>query len=222
MSKIGKRIGIILLFAAIVGIAASLLIPKKGILAIDVSHHNKNVKKNIEQVQPRILIAKASEGTNFKDPKFKEHFMMCADQKIWFGAYHFFSFDKDVKKQFENYVATVKLSSSHCPHYLIDVKPILDVEDNPGKRRLGFREMRRKVRQFGQLCYEEFGCYPIIYCNEPYRLFYFAFGFDQYVFWTRNIFTNPIIPSPMHQYKVDKQRNLDLNKVYDLSKIMRF
>lgn len=221
--KMGKRTrNIIILSIIVIALTIILLVPRKGVMAIDVSHHNKGVKAKIEKFQPRIIIAKASEGTNFKDPKFKEYFKMSVENKLWFGAYHFFSFDKDVKRQFRNYLETVKLRTGGCPEYRIDVKPILDVETNPGKRNPGYFELRRKVREFGKLCFEEFGCYPIIYCNEAYRLIYFLFGFEDYVFWTRNTVTNPLLPSAMHQYKEDKANNLDLNRVYDLSKIMRF
>lgn len=213
---------ILILSAILIALAVVLFVPRDGISAIDVSHHNKDVKAKVEMFRPRIIIAKASEGTNFKDPKFNEHFRISIENRLWFGAYHFLSFDKDVKPQFQNYLECVKLSARHCPRYKIDVKPILDVEDNPGKRKLGYREMRRKVREFGKLCFEEFGCYPIIYCSEAYKWIYFLFGFDDYVFWIRNTVTNPLLPCAIHQYKEDKHHNLDFNRVNDLSKIMRF
>lgn len=220
--KITKKLLNVIIFSGIfIVLATLLLVPQKGILAIDVSHHNTDVKSKIEKFKPEVLIAKATEGVNFKDPKFDEYFCLSVEHKLGFGAYHFLSFDKDVKKQFQNYLASVKLSDNSCPRYKIDVKPILDVEDNPGKRNLGFKEMRSKVREFGKYCYEEFGCYPIIYCSEAYRLFYFLFGFDDYVFWTRNTVTNPLFPSAMHQYKEDKRNNLDFNRIYEISKVMR-
>ena len=208
---------ILAVVVAAVAVGAMILIPREGTLAIDVSHHNRDVKSHIERFQPEILIAKATEGTNFKDSKFNHHRRLAADKNITFGAYHFLSFDKDAKKQFQNFLETVKSGSGD---YKIQIKPILDVEDIPGKRKLSYGEMRRKVRKFGELCREEFGCYPIIYCSEGYRILYFLFGFNDYVFWTRNTATNPIFPSAMHQYLEDKHLNLDFNRVYDMSKIM--
>ena len=200
--------------------ALRLFIPKEGVLALDVSHHNSKVSGHVENFRPALLIAKATEGVTFKDPKFDYHYKLAKETKTNFGAYHFLSFDVDIKKQFDNYLKTIKLNSSSRQGYKINIRPILDVENNPGKGKMGYSELRRMVREFGELCFKEFHCYPIIYCDEFYRICYFLKGFDQYLFWVRNTLTNPLLASVMHQYKEDKKLNLDFNRVYDLPRIL--
>ena len=197
-----------------------LLVPKNGVLALDVSHHNSKVSEHVKIFRPSLLIAKATEGVAFRDPKFDYHFKLAKENETYFGAYHFLSFDKDVKKQFDNYLKTIKFDFSTRQGYKINVRPILDVENNPGKAKMGYTDLRRMVHEFGELCLKEFDCYPIIYCDECYRICYFLTGFDQYLFWTRNTVTNPLFTSVLHQYKEDKILNLDFNRLYDLTSIL--
>lgn len=206
-----------------IGICALILmvlfVPRKGMLAIDVSHHNGNVYPKVKKFKPKIMIAKATEGTYFIDPRFEKNYKIARDNNIIFGAYHFLNFNKDVKRQFDNYVRAVRSASSPSG-YKMDLKPLLDVELIPGQSNLGYNQLRKKVRQFGELCYKEFGCYPIIYCNQGYRFFYFSLGFNDYEFWVRSLYTNPVLRCAIHQYKEDKVHNLDFNRVYDLKAIM--
>lgn len=215
-----KTILVSIVLTAVVLIALHLFYPRDGVMAIDVSHHNKDVAGKVERYRPEIMIAKASEGTAFKDSKFIEHFRISSKNNILFGAYHFLNFDKDAKKQFGNYLSAVKSTGNNGKLYNIDIKPVLDVEKNPGKPLPGFRQVRRMVREFGEECRQQFGCYPIIYCDEAFRLFYFPFGFEDYVFWIRNTLTNPIFPAAIHQYKEDKNINLDFNRVFDMEKVL--
>ena len=188
-----------------------------GYSAIDISHHNTDVEAKLEKYKPHIVIAKASEGVSFKDPKFNDYFQLCQKRKILFGAYHFLSFDKDIKNQFQNFCSVVKVGNNQ---YKIALKPVLDVERNSGKQTPEAKEIRRMVKEFGQLCYKEFGCYPIIYCNEIYRWYYFAYGFREYTFWIRNTIAVPLLPCAIHQYKEDKGINLDFNRINDISQIL--
>lgn len=204
-----KIFGILL----VLGVLVYLFYPQdQCALGIDVSHYNKNVEYIIEKYQPRCIIAKATQGTNYKDPTFNYHKKLAKQYHIPFGAYHFFSFKDEIEDQFENY--------KNCIEKDINIKPIIDVESYNNLKDLTYEEMTSKIKRFGELCYEYYGVYPIIYCDELYRIKYFLVGFDDYEFWTCNHVTNNLFPASIHQYKINKKDHIDLNKIYNFNSIL--
>lgn len=96
-----------------------------AIFGIDVSHHNGD-KINWElfaRQKVAFVYLKASEGTKFRDPKFRGHWTTLAQhQKIYRGAYHFLSADDDPEEQANYFLATMgKLEADDLP-------PVVDLE----------------------------------------------------------------------------------------------
>lgn len=193
-------------------IAIYLFYPKKGITGIDVSHHNDNVVEYVYSNKVNFMIAKASEGKSFQDKRYKLHRRLAQIKNIKFGAYHFLNFNTPARAQFENFKKVVK------KHHL-DIRPVLDVELYGNKQWPETKHLRSLVKEFGELCREEYGCYPIIYCNESFKARYFLTGFQEYPIWICNYVTNNINNCEMQQYKIDSKYNIDLNKIYNPDRI---
>jgi lysozyme len=97
---------------------------------LDISHYSAALpfgelwKKNIWYVY-----IKATQGTGYKDPKFKENWKavgnLPASQRIARGAYHFLSATKDPKLQAEKFVAYVNLQGGFNSD---DLPPVMDLE----------------------------------------------------------------------------------------------
>lgn len=202
-------------FLVIAAIVIYLFYPKKGIVGIDVSHHNDNVLGYIENNEVNYIIAKASEGVTLQDKKYEQHRRLAENKKILFGAYHFLNFNTSARDQFENFKNVAK--KQH-----LDLKPVLDVELYGKKLYPEKSHLRALVKEFGELCYNEYGCYPMIYCNEDFKIRYFLTGFSEYPIWICNYVTNNINGCDMQQYKIDRLHNIDLDKIYNIERVVLY
>lgn len=163
-------------------------------MGIDVSHHNNILSgnapetyKNLDSLQ--FLIAKSTQGSGFVDDKFEKH-RRFARQNGWkFGAYHFLTREHDASEQFENFRKAVGKD--------IDIIPCLDIERYDEKA-WGRSEARKQLKEWNERCKAYYGVYPIVYCNEFYRIAYFHDMPNK--FWISNWVTKPLLPCAIHQY----------------------
>ncbi|MDE5882968.1 MAG: hypothetical protein K2H60_14710 [Muribaculaceae bacterium] len=156
---------------------------------IDVSHYN-TINESTEGIdQINFIIAKATEGSDHIDTKYLKHKKYAYENGIKFGAYHFLSKISPIADQFENYKRVVGKD--------IDIIPCLDIEQINGKH-WGRGEARKAVKEWSTLCLDYYGKYPIIYCNDFYRIFYFSDMLNQ--FWISNWHTRPFTKCAIHQY----------------------
>jgi lysozyme len=118
-------------------------------VGIDISHWNtvydwKKVNRKVD-----FCIIKATEGSNYRDPKFRPYWNSCKNLKITKGAYHFFKPGTSAEAQFNNFKRNVKLSTGDFP-------PILDVEVWNGTD-------MKEVNAWLKLAEEHYGVKPIVY-----------------------------------------------------------
>lgn len=171
---------------------------------IDVSHHN-NITSQVPPDAFKVLdslefiIAKATQGGGFVDGKYKKHREFSRKKGWKFGAYHFLTREHAVVSQFENFKNTVGRD--------IDIIPCLDIERYDGSH-WGRREARNMLRQWNELCLNYYGEYPIVYCNDTYRIVYF--GDMPNKFWINNWITKPFTDCVIHQYTSNSE-TLDYN-----------
>ncbi|MDH6341589.1 GH25 family lysozyme M1 (1,4-beta-N-acetylmuramidase) [Parabacteroides sp. PFB2-12] len=85
----------------------------RGYQGIDVSHHQGEI--NWEQVGAdkniQFVYIKATEGTSFKDPKYRYNTKQAQKQGIKTGAYHYFRTILTPPKQAEHFINTIKNSN---------------------------------------------------------------------------------------------------------------
>jgi len=115
---------------------------------IDISHYNKVTNWSKLESKIDFCIIKSSQGSNYKDPKFKSYWTSSKKHKIVRGAYHFFSPNVSAEKQFNNFKNCVKLEKGDLP-------PVLDVELKESNM--------TEVNKWLELATEYYGVKPIIY-----------------------------------------------------------
>lgn len=58
---------------------------------------------------------KATEGSSFQDPLFKQNWEQANRKNMRIGAYHFFSYDSKGSTQAANFIKTVSLKNNDLP-----------------------------------------------------------------------------------------------------------
>ena len=111
-----------------------------GLYGIDVSKHQGNIhwdevelrydmvtrrisKHGTMQAPLTFAIAKATEGITTTDPMFELNKKGIRERNIILGAYHYFSYLSDAKKQAEKYLQVAKLDKGN-------LVPIIDIEED--------------------------------------------------------------------------------------------
>tara|TARA_B100001758_G_scaffold242940_1_gene251971 strand:- start:1387 stop:2238 length:852 start_codon:yes stop_codon:yes gene_type:complete len=128
------------------------------IFGIDISHHQGRIdwrEMRTSHHPIEFVFIKATEGTTFKDPKFKYNWKNAKKYHYIRGAYHFYSPNSNSTKQFENYKSNVKIKEG-------DFIPILDIEQ---EGRLGSKNLRKGVLNWLKLAEKEYAVKPMIYTN---------------------------------------------------------
>lgn len=154
----------------------------QNIYGVDLSHHN--TVEDWDKVTASFVYLKATEGMDYVDPTFERRVKECKKRRILVGAYHFMTTSSSPEKQFENFRKTIGKDN-------ISLIPVLDIEQN--KDKLPVSELRRRVKVFSQLCKNEYGKLPILYCSQGFYLKYFA-GLPN-DFWCGNVNETVYIPT---------------------------
>lgn len=99
-----------------------------NIRGIDISNWQTNV--NFSKVKSdgiEVIIIKATEGVNFVDKRFEEHYKGAKDQGLKLGFYHFMSDTTNPKQQAKDFWNAIKDKK-------FDIIPVLDIEkENQGR-----------------------------------------------------------------------------------------
>lgn len=94
-------------------------------VALDVSYYQGNVDWPKVSPRPVLVICKASEGTNYRDPNLAANWQALKSLNVHRGAYHYFHPEMDATAQFANYQKAVTAAGGFISS---DVAPALDVE----------------------------------------------------------------------------------------------
>ncbi len=161
--------------------------PVKG---IDVSHYQGEIKWASIQKDLGISFAfiKATEGSSHIDEKFEENWEKATGSGLYIGAYHFFSFDSDGKRQAKNFI-------SHVPKKKNMLPPVVDVEyygkkaNNPPKVKVVRKELDDLLFELEK----EYNCKPIIYTTISVYQKYINEYYNSYPLWIRNVYYRPFL-----------------------------
>lgn len=176
---------------------------------VDLSHHNRIEHHSEKIANVAFMIAKATEGSDWVDPTYKKHKKYATKHDIKFGAYHFLSKTSPISDQFNLFRKTVGKD--------IDIIPCVDIEKTAGKH-WSRRQARKAIKEWSDSCLSYYGRYPIIYCNDYYRIFYFLDMPNP--FWISNWHTRPLTNCVIHQY-TSNDETLDYNHLMtDLTNIL--
>ncbi|MCP4406157.1 MAG: hypothetical protein GY807_00015 [Gammaproteobacteria bacterium] len=151
---------------------------------IDVSHHQGNIAFNRVTQDPRnfkFCFVKATEGFDFKDPRFKRNWQKSREVGYLRGAYHFF-LNKGGKRQAENFLLRVN-------HRHGDLQPALDLEVSITRQQRG--RFVERARKFVDVIEAELGRKPFIYTTRGFWDMYGNPDFSDCPLWVANFTTRP-------------------------------
>lgn len=131
------------------------------IFGVDVSHWNtyKEVTtSHYESLHDKdFVIAKATQGTDFKDNKFADFMRICEKHNILRGAYHFVT-ESDPYKQAINFVSTIR------PYG--DTLIALDFETSGGYMVVSQNTVDKYLLPLAKYVKEMTGVPPLIYASQ--------------------------------------------------------
>ncbi|MEW6734767.1 MAG: glycoside hydrolase family 25 protein [Acidobacteriota bacterium] len=158
---------------------------------IDVSHYNGTIKFNLVKSAGIIFaFAKATEGTSYRDAKFKDNWKAMKDAGIIRGAYHYFIPSDDASQQASHFIETVELQPGDLP-------PVLDVESAGNDQQV----LINGVKTWLEVVEKQTGYKPIIYTSPSFWNSNMTDQFGAYPLWIANYKTGaPTIPSGWTQW----------------------
>ena len=108
---------------------------------IDVSHYQGIIDwPTVEGADIRFAYIKATQGTQWVDPRFVENWSAVARTSIRRGAYHFLEPDVDGTAQAKHFLKTVKLKEG-------DLLPVVDVETKGPNLRVNLEKFLNEVKR---------------------------------------------------------------------------
>lgn len=152
---------------------------------IDLSHHNGEI--DFERVAKAdadvgFIYLKATEGTDYIDPRFIRNSYDALRSGHYVGVYHFFRYDRDGELQALNFLSAMRGRSFELP-------PAVDVEDWGNPDGQATATIVERLRAFLTRLETE-GYSPVIYTNlEGYHRLIKG-NFDDYPLWIAS-FSNP-------------------------------
>ncbi|MCO4770688.1 MAG: glycoside hydrolase family 25 protein [Deltaproteobacteria bacterium] len=158
-------------------------------LGIDVSHHQGAIDwRTVEQDGVRFAWIKATEGGDWKDPRFAENWAATRVAGIPRGAYHYFTFCAPGAAQAQNFIDSVPAEASALP-------PAIDLEfaGNCSKRP-SRAELRAELDPFLAALRRHYGVEPVLYVTPiSYWRFVAGSGLDV-ALWRRDVTGTPRWP----------------------------
>jgi lysozyme len=144
--------------------------PTQSVVGIDVSHHNGAIDWSaVSKDQVGFVFCKASQGSTFKDPNFKNNIAALKAAGFTFGGYHFFTFQgASPEDQVNNFLdGTIDYSQPGT------LPPVLDVEWQQGDAANAYITNNKQacidsIKAWIQLVQERTGRVPMIYTNTNF------------------------------------------------------
>ncbi|MFV2062172.1 MAG: GH25 family lysozyme, partial [Chloroflexota bacterium] len=134
----------------------------KFILGIDVSHHNGDIDfDKVREAGNRFVFIKATQDTEFVDPRFLTNMERARAAGLAAGGYHFFDYTLDGKAQADHFIDRLELGEAINDA----LPPVVDVEcwAPIGSSTQVVAEAR--LRDFVARVYERTGRLPLLYTS---------------------------------------------------------
>ena len=159
---------------------------KYQIRGIDVSHHQGEIDwDRIAREGYRFVYIKATEGGDFKDPRFQRNWAEAKRVGLIRGAYHFFTFCKPGVEQASNFTSVVPEDSEALPP-VIDFEFVGNCRERPPRK-----AVLVELFAYAKLVREKCGKDPILYVTRAAHSQYLEGEIDDYRIWIRDIFRQP-------------------------------
>lgn len=155
---------------------------------IDVSKYQGTI--NWEEVAQdrniQFVYIKATEGATATDRRYSRNIKKAREAGLKVGSYHFFTYRKSAREQFENFKRQVRRSQQ-------DLIPVVDVEQT-GNNGCTREQVQHTLSEFMELVKREYGCYPILYSQYSFYNAYLAPEFNKYfIFIARYGMSEPVL-----------------------------
>jgi lysozyme len=150
-----KRVDTLTVQVAGLGTEAFIQATREGkARGLDISH-NMSAKSldwpKLKSEGISFVFVKASQGTQFRDPLFVDHWRAAGEAGVLRGAYHILS-GGGAAAQAESFLQVIKGDRGELP-------PVVDFERNPA----GNTATVEDVLEFSRIIHERTGCTPILY-----------------------------------------------------------
>jgi lysozyme len=182
--------------------------PVKG---IDISHWQGNIDiQKLKDQGNAFLIAKATDGTSYVDPKYSRNKEEAKKAGLIFGSYHWLKISQDIDAQVEHFV---KVTGKKQPG---ELPPVIDWEPDKDTKSVGVAQTKARLLEFLQKLEAIHGVAPIIYASPG---FLDAYGdlsaFSRFPLWIAHYGVgHPRIPRAWPTYTIwqyTDKNGLDLN-----------
>ncbi|KAK7931913.1 hypothetical protein PG985_002625 [Apiospora marii] len=153
---------------ALLSSAALLGTTQAEVQGFDISHYQPNVNfKEAYAAGARFVIIKATEGTNYIDPKFSEHWTGATNAGLIRGAYHF------ARPNSGSGAAQATFFLAHGGGWTKDGRTLpgmLDLESGSSSQCYGLSAggMVAWIRDFSNTYHGKTGRYPMLYTNPSW------------------------------------------------------
>lgn len=156
---------------------------------VDVSHYQGDIDwLTLARQDLDFAFIKATEGSGHIDECFYENWQAAGETDLLTGAYHFFSFESEGKKQAQFYIDTVgSLSGKLAP--AVDVEFYGDKSGDPPPK----EEVVKQLRELLAALEEHYQVKPVIYTTYQAYHRYIENEFDEYPLWIRNVYYRPFL-----------------------------
>lgn len=197
LHKILKFIGIIssLILTSSFFQCQSCLAPLKSIQGFDISHHQGHIHwQQISSSHFQFVYIKATEGTDYIDPLFKENWHQAKKTELKVGAYHFFNICRSGDLQARNFIRTV-------PKRAVSLAPAIDLEyDTKCIQTLTKDQLLKNIDAMQQQLQKYYAKIPIFYTSPQFYEIILKGNFKNTPIWLRQYNTKPQIKWQYWQY----------------------
>ena len=146
----------------------------------DISHHQDDINwKKISQKKFQFVYLKATEGGDYKDPKFQENWLKAREHGFHVGAYHFYRLCRDGQIQAQNFIETVPKKTDSLP-------PVIDLEyDSTCINTYTREQLLKEIQVMHDQLYQHYGLQPIFYTSKAFYNIVLVDEFKQTPLWIR-------------------------------------
>ena len=130
---------------------------------IDISHWQGDVMSEIPSKDSlQFIICKATQGTQYVDPRFRQNWREIEEKGFIRGAYHFYVFADDPTTQAEHFAYTISDIDRH------DIAPIVDVEWGGLDKGMPVATMQQNLLTFIKVLKRKLNRDPVIYASTSF------------------------------------------------------
>lgn len=153
---------------------------------VDVSRHQAEIQwPRVAGAAIRFAYIKATEGGDWRDPRFLENWSGARAAGLVPGAYHFYTFCRPAEEQARNFLALVPVEPRSLP-------PAIDLEFGGNcARRPAADELVREVRAFAEAVRLRTGREPVLYLTRDFADVYPGVARLPYPLWIRSVYYEP-------------------------------